>query len=69
MAQGQLWYGTQAGGDDVRIVRVNNDGTSQTTVAGASINAAGSSQPHDNIQPTLVVNYIISLFGIYPTPS
>ncbi len=43
------------------------DGSNQVTLAGASINAAGSSQPHDNIQPTLVVNYIISLFGIYPS--
>lgn len=27
----------------------------------------GGSQPHDNMQPYLVINYIISLFGIFPT--
>jgi microcystin-dependent protein len=32
----------------------------------ASLQPAGGSQPHDNIQPTLCVTYIISLFGIFP---
>lgn len=30
---------------------------------------AGGSQPHTNLQPYLCVNFIISLFGIYPTQS
>ena len=30
--------------------------------------AVGGSQPHENMQPYLVVNYIISLYGIYPSP-
>ncbi|HLL14022.1 MAG TPA: tail fiber protein [Pyrinomonadaceae bacterium] len=37
-----------------------------------NINAAtpvGGSQPHDNTQPFLCINYIISLFGIFPSPS
>ena len=29
----------------------------------------GGSQPHDNMIPYLVVSYIISLFGIYPSPN
>jgi microcystin-dependent protein len=29
----------------------------------------GGSQPHDNMIPFLVINYIISLFGIFPTPN
>jgi microcystin-dependent protein len=33
--------------------------------AGA-IGSAGGSQPHDNMQPYLCVNFIISLFGVYP---
>ena len=28
---------------------------------------AGGSQPHDNLMPYIVINYIISLYGIYPT--
>jgi microcystin-dependent protein len=31
-----------------------------------SLQPAGGSQPHDNFQPTLAINYIISLFGIFP---
>ena len=34
-----------------------------------SLLTAGGSQPHDNRQPLLVVNFIIALFGIYPTQS
>jgi microcystin-dependent protein len=31
-----------------------------------SISAVGGSQPHTNFQPYLCVDFIISLFGIYP---
>ncbi len=34
-----------------------------------AVEPVGGSQPHDNIQPSLVVNYIISLFGIFPSPT
>jgi microcystin-dependent protein len=37
--------------------------------ASAAHVAAGGSQPHDNLMPSLCVNFIISLFGIYPQPS
>ena len=33
----------------------------------SAIGAAGGSQPHDNMLPFLVVNFIISLFGIFPS--
>jgi microcystin-dependent protein len=32
-----------------------------------AITPAGGSQPHTNFQPYLVVSYIISLFGIFPS--
>jgi microcystin-dependent protein len=40
--------------------------------AGANFNASaigltGGSQPHDNMMPYLVVSFIISLFGIFPS--
>jgi microcystin-dependent protein len=38
-----------------------------TTLATASVSPAGGSQPHDNFQPYLCVNFIISLFGIFPS--
>ena len=36
---------------------------------GQAIGSVGGSQPHDNFQPYLCVNYIISLFGLYPSPT
>lgn len=30
---------------------------------------AGGNQPHENCQPFLCINYIISLFGIFPSPT
>ena len=35
----------------------------------ASISPLGGSQPHTNFQPYLCVDFIISLFGIFPTPT
>ena len=32
-----------------------------------SVSAAGGSQPHTNFQPYLCVDFIISLFGIFPS--
>ena len=32
-----------------------------------SITAVGGSQPHENTQPFLCVNFILSLFGVFPT--
>ena len=34
-----------------------------------AINPVGGSQPHSNMQPTLALNFIISVFGLYPSPS
>ena len=33
-----------------------------------SLTPAGGNQPHSNMQPSLCVNFIISLYGIYPSP-
>ncbi len=35
----------------------------------ASIATVGGSQPHTNFQPYLCVDFIISLFGIFPSPT
>ncbi len=32
-----------------------------------SVGPAGGSQPHENMQPFLVISFIISLFGIFPS--
>src|SRR5690349_5383055 len=36
-------------------------------LAPASVGPAGGSQPHENTQPFLCINFIISLFGIFPS--
>jgi microcystin-dependent protein len=33
----------------------------------STVGAAGGSQPHDNVVPYLAINFIISLFGIFPS--
>src|SRR5579864_555609 len=39
-----------------------------TLAMGANaIGSTGGSQPHDNMVPFLVINFIISLFGIFPS--
>jgi microcystin-dependent protein len=32
-----------------------------------AIGPTGGSQPHDNLQPYLCINFIISLFGVFPS--
>lgn len=38
-------------------------------MAVTSISSIGGSQPHTNFQPYLCVDFIISLFGIFPSPT
>ena len=46
-------------------IQENPDGNLNNNALGP----AGGSQPHDNHQPFLAINFIISLFGIYPSPT
>jgi microcystin-dependent protein len=32
-----------------------------------AVGPAGGSQPHENMQPFLCINFIISLFGVFPS--
>ena len=48
---------------------VNVAGGVPAAVNTATVLPNGGSQPHDNMHPYLVVNYIISLFGVYPSPN
>ncbi|WP_395688260.1 phage tail protein [Caenimonas koreensis] len=38
-------------------------------MSATAVSAVGGNQPHDNTQPYLVINFIISLYGIYPSPT
>jgi microcystin-dependent protein len=46
-------------------------GTDQppTTLSPSTLGSVGGSQPHTNFQPYLCVDFIISLFGIFPSPT
>ena len=43
--------------------------TPNAALNAAAISPIGGSQPHNNFQPYLCLNFIISLFGIYPSPT
>ena len=43
------------------------DQAANSVMNAAAMTSSGGSQPHDNMVPYLTVNFIISLFGIYPS--
>ncbi|MDR6850512.1 microcystin-dependent protein [Sphingomonas sp. BE123] len=43
--------------------------TPGSAMSALAIGPVGGSQPHTNMQPYLCVNFIISLFGIFPSPT
>ncbi|HET9651804.1 MAG TPA: tail fiber protein [Usitatibacter sp.] len=43
-------------------------GSPSVTLDPQSVGSTGGSQPHNNLQPLLCVDFIISLFGIFPSP-
>lgn len=55
------------GGDPVTINMYNNDTAPADVLGNKSITPVGGSVPHQNIQPSLGLNYIICLYGIFPS--
>lgn len=51
------------------VVDVYIEDSPNVQLAAQNVSPVGGSQPHDNMQPYLVINYIISLFGIFPSPT
>ena len=43
--------------------------TPGTPMANNALNLAGGNQPHDNMSPYQVINFILATEGIYPTPT
>jgi microcystin-dependent protein len=56
------FYGTTA---STKIYSTKTTGLQPMT----TLSQQGGSQPHENLQPYLAVTYIISLFGIFPSPT
>jgi len=50
-------------------VDMYRESTASAAMAPSSIGPVGGSQPHTNFQPYLCVDFIISLFGIFPSPT
>jgi len=50
-----------------KVLRYAGAPDGSTTMNEAAVTQAGNSQPHDNMPPFLVVNYIIALQGIFPS--
>ncbi|MDA8018203.1 MAG: tail fiber protein [Thermoanaerobaculia bacterium] len=48
-------------------VRLYNPTNQGTDLASTTIANTGGSQPHTNLMPTLCINFIIALVGIYPS--
>ena len=46
-----------------------SDAASDTTMKPTMIGNTGGNQPINNVQPYLAVNFIISLYGIFPSPN
>ena len=65
----QTGSGQQGAGMMLASAPVYAATNSNTTLAPQSVGASGGSQPHDNMQPYLVVNYLIALTGIFPSRS
>lgn len=40
-----------------------------TELGQSALQSAGGSQPHNNMAPYLAISFIISLYGIYPSPT
>ena len=61
---------TGAGGvlaSPVSLATYFNSPPDNTALNAAAVLPAGGNQPHDNMQPYLAINFIISLFGIFPS--
>ena len=45
----------------------NQTGFTAETMNGSALSMQGGSQPHNNVQPSMGINYLICLSGIFPS--
>jgi microcystin-dependent protein len=50
-------------------VKIYTPSPAAANMNAGSLQPQGGSQPHENMMPFLVVTFIISLFGIFPSPN
>jgi microcystin-dependent protein len=59
--------GDVLGDTGTNLIYSQPTGAPTDNFAAQALQSAGNSQPHNNMMPFCGVNFIISLFGIYPT--
>ncbi len=52
-----------------QLYHTNSASSPDTVMSPLALGPAGGSQPHNNMQPYLVLNFVIALQGIYPSRS
>ncbi len=58
-----------AGNSNTAALQFTASTASPANMNSASVSPVGGSQPHENRMPFVAVNYIISLFGVFPSQS
>lgn len=53
--------------DQNTTIQIYTQGSSSDNLNPGAVTSTGGSQPHNNFQPYLCVDFIISLFGIFPS--
>jgi microcystin-dependent protein len=68
-ASGNTGNTQDAAGNLLGVVpgRIYTDPNSLTTLTPSTVSSVGGSQPHNNMMPYLVLNFIIALQGIFPS--
>jgi microcystin-dependent protein len=51
------------------LLQYSSTGSANVNLPANTLGTTGGSQPHSNFQPYLCVDFIISLFGIFPSPT
>jgi microcystin-dependent protein len=74
LASGSVATQTSPGGAILGTSRPGSDSNyiesaPSVNMAATAITPVGGSQPHTNFQPYLCVDFIISLFGLFPSPT
>jgi microcystin-dependent protein len=70
LASNDVPTGTTANGNitgNTNQLKIYTENTPTKLFATNALSPVGGNQPHDNMMPSLVISFIISLFGVFPT--